>query len=90
MSFGEDAASGNRWTYQQPYGSELGAIAAGHLRRLAGQPRPTASEGAADARQYCSQVLSSFGYRVTERPFEYSAAVGRYGTPVAGVASVLL
>ena len=90
MSFGEDAASGNRPTSQQPYGSELGSIAAGHLRHLARQPRPTCSDGAGDARQYCSHVLSSLGYRVTERPFEYSAAVGSYGTPVAGAMSLLL
>ena len=90
MSLGEDAASGNRRTYQQPYGSELGSTAAGHLRHLARSPRPTASEGAADARQYCSHVLSSFGFRVTERPFEYSAAVGRYGTPAGGAVSLLL
>lgn len=67
-----------------------GEDAAGHLRHLARQPRPTGSDGAADARQYCNQVLSSLGYRVIERPFEYSAAVGRYGTPVAGGASLLL
>jgi hypothetical protein len=35
-------------------------------------------------------VLSSLGYRVTERPFEYSAAVGSYGTPAAGAALLLL
>jgi hypothetical protein len=57
---------------------------------LARQPRPTCSDGAADARQYCSHVLASAGYRVTERPFEYSAAVGLYGTPVAGAVSLLL
>ena len=90
MSFGEDAAAGNRPTFQQPYGSELGSIAAGHLRHLARQPRPTGSAEAADARQYCRHVLSSLGYRVTERPFEYSAAVGSYGTPAAGAASLLL
>ena len=90
MSFGEDAASGNRPTYQQPYGGELGSIAAGHLRHLARQPRPTGSAEAADARRYCTHVLSSLGYRVTERPFEYSAAVGSYGTPAAGVASLVL
>jgi len=90
VSFGEDAARGNRPTFQQPYGSELGSIATGHLRHLARQPRPTASAAAADARQYCTHVLSSVGYRVTERPFEYSAAVGSYGTPAAGVASLLL
>ena len=90
MSFGDDAASRPPRTRQPPYGSELGSVAAGHLRHLARQPRPTASEGAADARQYCSHVLSSLGFRVTERPFEYSAAVGRYGTPAGGAASLLL
>lgn len=90
MSFDEDAARGNRPTYQQPYSSELGSIAADHLRHLARQARPTGSDGAADAQEYCSHVLSSLGYRVTPRPFEYSAAVGRYGTPVAGAASLLL
>lgn len=88
MSLGEDAASGRRPTYQQPYGSELGATAAGHLRHLARQPRPTCSAEAADARQYCSHVLSAAGYGVTERPFEYSAAVGRYGTPVGGAVAL--
>ena len=90
MSFGEDAAPRTRPTFQQPYGSELGSIAVGHLRHLARQPRPTCSAEAADARQYCSHVLSSAGYRVVERPFEYSALVGLYGTPVAGAASLLL
>ena len=90
MSLDEDAAFGDRQSYQQPYGSELGSIASGHLRRLARQPRPTGSAEAADARQYCSYVLSSFGFRVTERPFEYSAVVGRYGTPVAGAVLLLL
>jgi hypothetical protein len=90
VSFGDDAASRPPRTRQQPYGSELGSVAAGHLRHLARQPRPTASEGAANARQYCSHVLSSLEFRVTERPFEYSAAVGRYGTPAGGAASLLL
>lgn len=76
MSFGEDAAPRNWPT--------------AHLRHLARQPRSTDTDGAAAARQYCSHVLSSLGYRVTERPFEYSAAVGRYGTPVAGGALLLL
>ena len=68
----------------------FGSIAAGHLQHLARQARPTGTDGAADARQYCSRVLSSFGYRVTERPFEYSAGVGRYGTPAGGAATLLL
>ena len=68
----------------------FGEDAAGHLRHLARQPRPTGTDGAADARQYCSHVLSSLGYRVAERPFEYSAAVGRYGTPLGGGALLAL
>ncbi len=68
----------------------VGEDAARHLRQLARQPRPTSSAEAAEARQYCSQVLSSIGYRVAERPFEYSAAVGSYGTPAGGAASLLL
>ena len=56
-----------------------------HLRRLAREPRPTGSPQAAEARQYCGEVLTSLGYRVAELPFEYSAAVGEYGTPVVGV-----
>lgn len=68
----------------------FGSLAAGHLRHLARHPRPTGSAEAADARQYCRNALSSLGYRVSERPFEYSAAVGRYGTPAAGVVSLVL
>jgi len=90
VSLGEDAAFGSRPSYQQPYGSELGGIAVGHLRHLARQPRPTSGDGAADARQYCRHVLASLGFRVTERPFEYSAAVGRYGTPAGGAATLVL
>ena len=68
----------------------FGEDVAAHLRHLARQPRPTCSRGAADARQYCIQVLASLGYRAVERPFEYSSAVGRYGTPAGGAASLLL
>ena len=56
-----------------------------HLNRLARQPRPTGSAQAADARRYCSEVLTSLGYRVAEFPFEYSAVAGEYGTPIGGV-----
>ena len=56
-----------------------------HLRRLAREPRPTGSPQAAEARRYCGEVLTSLGYRVAELPFEYSAAVGEYGTPVGGL-----
>src|SRR5205085_1356209 len=35
-------------------------------------------------------TLGSLGYRVVECPFEYSAAVGLYGTPVAGLIALLV
>ena len=73
-----------------PYGSDLGSIAAFHLRRLARGPRPTCSPQIADARQYCKHTLDSLGFRVEERPFEYSAAVGAYGTPAGGAFGLLV
>ena len=69
---------------------ELGELAISHVRRLARQPRRTGTPEAADARQYCAHTLRSLGYRVDERPFEYSAAVGNYGTPVGGFVALLL
>jgi Peptidase family M28 len=71
-----------------PNDAELDAIARSHLRRLAGAPRPTS--GAATARQYCGSALSNLGFRVREMPFEYSAAVGAYGTPAGGAAVCLV
>jgi len=68
---------------------ELDAIAREHLRRLARTPRPTGSPEAAEARRYCADVLRGQGFSTIEHPFEYSAAVGRFGTPVAGVAALL-
>ena len=67
-----------------PNDAEVGAVARSHLERLARGPRPTATAASADARHYCALVLSSLGFRPTERPFEYSAAVGEYGTPLGG------
>ncbi|PYP66113.1 MAG: hypothetical protein DMD26_08890 [Gemmatimonadetes bacterium] len=58
-----------------------------HLRRLAREPRPTGGPQAAEARQYCGEVLTSLGYRVVELPFEYSRIVGEMG--VAGVKAAL-
>jgi len=78
------------WNAATPNDTELGAFARSHLRRLARTPRPTCSAAAADARQYCSFTLSSLGFRVREIPFEYSAAVGAYGTPAGGAALCLV
>ncbi|HKW49148.1 MAG TPA: M28 family peptidase [Gemmatimonadaceae bacterium] len=69
---------------------ELGELAVSHVRRLARQPRHTCTPEAADARQYCVYTLRSLGYRVEECPFDYSAAVGAYGTPAGGLAVLLV
>ena len=64
--------------------------ATAHLRRLAREPRPTGSAAVSNARDYCAQVLTSAGFQVRERRFEYSAAVGSYGTPAGGLAALAL
>ena len=61
-----------------------------HLQRLAGTARPAGSEAAADARRYCAGVLESLGFRVVDRPFEYSAAVGEYGTSFGGLTALVI
>jgi hypothetical protein len=65
--------------------AEVATIAAAHLQRLARQARPTDSTAVAEARGYCREVLESLGYRVDEHLFEYSAAVGMYGTSIGGL-----
>src|SRR5436305_5945541 len=69
-------------------GSDRGqrSAAVAHLRTLAAVPRFSGTPSAANARAYCADVLRGLGYRLTERPFEYSTAVGSYGTPLGGVA----
>jgi peptidase M28-like protein len=69
---------------------ELGELAISHVRRLARQPRNTGTPQAAEARQYCSDALRSLGFRIKENAFEYSAAVGLYGTPAGGFAMLSL
>jgi hypothetical protein len=59
-----------------------------HLAALAAEPRPAGGAAEARARAYAAGVLAAAGYRVREEPFTYSAAVGRYGAPVAGAASL--
>lgn len=56
-----------------------------HLAALARSARPTGTAAAAEARRYCARALEDAGFRVTERPFEYSAFPGRVATPAAGV-----
>ena len=65
-------------------------IVAHHLQRLARTARPAGSEVAADARRYCAGVLESLGFQTLERPFEYSAAVGEYGTSFGGFVALLV
>ena len=61
-----------------------------HLARLAAAPRPAGSPGEASARHYCAGVLQSLGFAVVDEPFEYSSAPGRWATPAAGVASLVM
>ena len=61
-----------------------------HLERLAATPRPAGSPAEASARRYCTEILEGLGFAVSEEHFAYSAAPGRWATPVAGVASVVM
>ena len=65
------------------------ATARRHLERIAAAPRPAGSEREAAARRYCAEVLGSLGFDVTEVPFEYSAAPGRWATPIGGALSMV-
>jgi hypothetical protein len=56
-----------------------------HLARLGRVSRPAGSAAAADARTYCDDVLRALGFTTTECAFEYSAFVGAYATPLAGL-----
>jgi hypothetical protein len=56
-----------------------------HLARLGAVSRPAGSAAADDARAYCDDVLRALGFTTTERAFEYSAFVGAYATPLAGL-----
>lgn len=61
-----------------------------HLEVIAAEPRPAGSAAEAAARRHCVNELTSLGFDVTEEPFEYSALPGRFGTPAAGVVSILV
>jgi hypothetical protein len=73
-----------------PNTAELESRGPAHLRALAGAPRPTGGAAVQAARRYCADVLTSLGLEVVEQPFEYSAAVGELGTPLGGVAMLLV
>ncbi|HEX6049134.1 MAG TPA: M28 family peptidase [Gemmatimonadaceae bacterium] len=64
--------------------------AADVVRTLAREPRPAGSDAEARARAFCTERLRAAGFDVREEPFEYSSFVGRWGTPVGGVAALAL
>ena len=64
--------------------------AAETVRVLASEPRPAGSEAEARARAYCAARLHAAGFTIHEEPFEYSAFVGRWGTPVGGVVALAI
>jgi hypothetical protein len=66
------------------------SAARGHLLAIAAAPRPAGGAAERAAREYCAAVLRGAGFTVTEHSFEYSAFPGRWGTPLAGVASAAL
>jgi hypothetical protein len=54
------------------------------LALLAAEPRPAGGPAEARARAQCAAHLAAHGYTVSECPFDYSAAPGRFATPLAG------
>lgn len=53
-----------------------------HLLAIGHQPRAAGSVAEAEARQWCRTVLEGHGFSVTEEPFAYSAAIGRWMVPL--------
>ncbi|GLC26185.1 M28 family peptidase [Roseisolibacter agri] len=64
------------------------AAARAHLRALAHAPRPAGGAAEAVARAHAADTLRRLRFDVQEVPFTYSALVGRWGTPIAGLASI--
>jgi hypothetical protein len=56
------------------------------LARIGGRARPAGSAAEADARAVCAAWLSDAGFAVDQRPFNYSAFPGTWGTSIAGLA----
>lgn len=61
-----------------------------HLAALALEPRPAGSEAERRAREYCLGVLRAQGCDIVEHVFEYSTFAGKWGTPLFGVAIMVL
>ncbi|HEU4640884.1 MAG TPA: M28 family peptidase [Gemmatimonadaceae bacterium] len=61
-----------------------------HLERIAARPRAAGSDEERAARAYCAERLRALGFTVREEPFEYSAAPGRAGTPLAGLCAIVM
>ena len=59
------------------------------LESLASAPRPAGGAAEAAARARCTVMLRQASYAVTEESFAYSAFPGRWGTPAAGLVSLL-
>ena len=63
------------------------ALVRRHLDAIALEPRPAGGDAERRAREHCARELRALGFTVAERPFEYSALPGRWGTPIGGVLS---
>lgn len=59
------------------------------LELLAAEPRPAGGSAEGAARARCAARLAGLGYSVSEAPFEYSTAPGRFATPAFGLAWIL-
>lgn len=55
------------------------------LQAIGGRARPAGSKSERQARELCARELSDAGFSVLDRPFEYSAFPGLWGTPLVGV-----
>ncbi|MGI8508181.1 MAG: hypothetical protein ACR2MQ_02525 [Gemmatimonadaceae bacterium] len=55
------------------------------LQAIGARGRPAGSESERIARELCANELRDAGFLVVERPFEYSAFPGLWGTPLVGV-----
>jgi len=64
--------------------------AADTVRTLAREPRPAGGDAESRARGYCAERLKRAGFDVREEPFEYSSFVGRWGTPIIGLAALAI
>jgi len=63
--------------------------AADVVRELAREPRSAGSEAERRAREFCAARLRAVGFTVREEPFDYSSFIGRWGTPIGGLAALV-